>query len=268
MHYTGMLALELPGPDHVVAGFRGWLRSRLAACSALLAFIVASRHDNLWHSLAAPIFSQLRSFLCILRRWVVWSVFPIRHAYVDAISLSPISLSLVVAAVAGIILGLCLVAALTDRRSKDKLRQQKVLLDAALENMSQGLCMFDADGARSLFNERYMQMMGSSAASLKGQCLLDLFRQRKAAGEFAGDPEEFFAQVMADVRAGKSSTKIVQTGDGTRAARDGTTHARRRLGCYLRGHYRVAKCSSANFPYGAPRCIDQPPQPDIIPRTA
>jgi len=26
------------------------------------------------------------------------------------------------------------------------LRQQKILLDTALENMSQGLCMFDAEG--------------------------------------------------------------------------------------------------------------------------
>ena len=29
------------------------------------------------------------------------------------------------------------------------------------------------------------------------------------------DPEEFFAQVMADIRAGKTSTKIVQTGMGS-----------------------------------------------------
>src|ERR1700721_3714740 len=56
--------------------------------------------------------------------------------------------------------------------------------------------------------------MESSAVALKGQCLLDLFRQKKAAGTFAGDPEEMFAQVMADIRAGKTSTKIVQTGTG------------------------------------------------------
>jgi len=74
--------------------------------------------------------------------------------------------------------------------------------------------MFDAEGCAILFNERYIQMMRSSAASLKGQCLLDLFRQRRASGAFAGDPEELFAQIMADIRAGKTSTKIVQTGMG------------------------------------------------------
>ena len=46
--------------------------------------------------------------------------------------------------------------------------QQKILLDTALENMSQGLCMFDADGRIMLFNERYAKMMGLPAAWLKG----------------------------------------------------------------------------------------------------
>jgi diguanylate cyclase (GGDEF)-like protein len=129
-------------------------------------------------------------------------------------SLSPASLSLVVAGAATIILGVCLVAALTDRRSKDKLRQQKVLLDAALENMSQGLCMFDAGGCATLFNERYTRMMGSEAVLLKGQSLIDLFGQRKAIGEFAGDPEEFFAGIMADIRSGKPSAKTLRTATG------------------------------------------------------
>jgi PAS domain-containing protein len=119
-----------------------------------------------------------------------------------ATSVSPASLSLVIAGVAAIILGICLVAALSDRQSKGKLRQQKILLDTALENMSQGLCMFDADGNIKLFNERYAKMMGMSAAWLKGRSLLDLFKRRKASGEFLGDPEGFFARVVAEARQG------------------------------------------------------------------
>ena len=131
-----------------------------------------------------------------------------------ATSVSPASLSLVIAGVAAIILGICLVAALSDRQSKGKLRQQKILLDTALENMSQGLCMFDADGNITLFNERYAKMMGLPAAWLKGRSLLDLFKRRKASGEFAGDPEGFFARVVADARQGKFSTRIMQTSGG------------------------------------------------------
>jgi diguanylate cyclase (GGDEF)-like protein/PAS domain S-box-containing protein len=177
----------------------------------VLALLVASRHDNLWYSLAAStsLAVAILSLHFTAMAGVVFLPDPTRD--VDAISLSPISLSLVVAAAAAIILGLCLVAALTDRRSKDKLRQQKVLLDTALENMSQGLCMFDAEGRAVLFNARYIKMTGSSATSLEGQSLLDLFKQKKASGEFAGDPEEFFAGIMADIRAGKSSTKIVES---------------------------------------------------------
>ena len=128
-----------------------------------------------------------------------------------AASLSPTALSFLVACAAVAILGMCLVAALSDRKSKGKLRQQKMLLDTALENMSQGLCMFDAEGRIVLFNDRYTKMMGLSAASLKGRSLLDLFKHRKLSGDFAGDPEEFFARAMAEARAGKSSTKVMET---------------------------------------------------------
>lgn len=213
MHYTGMLALELPGQitssvNFVVASLA------LGGVFGALALLVASRRDNLWHSLAASLLLAVAILSLHFTAMAGMVVLPDPTRDLDKISLSPASLSVVVAAAAGIILGLCLVAALTDRRSKDKLRLQKVLLDTALENMSQGLCMFDAEGCAILFNERYIQMMESSAVALKGQSLLDLFRQKKASGAFAGDPEEIFAQVMADIRAGKPSTKIVQTGAG------------------------------------------------------
>jgi diguanylate cyclase (GGDEF)-like protein/PAS domain S-box-containing protein len=110
-----------------------------------------------------------------------------------------------------IVLGICLVAALSDRQANGKLQQQKILLDTALENMSQGLCMFDADGRIVLFNERYAKMMGFPAASLRGLSLLDLIKYRKAAGEIVDDPQEFFARVVAAAHEGKSNTRIIET---------------------------------------------------------
>ena len=74
--------------------------------------------------------------------------------------------------------------------------------------------MFDADGNMTLFNERYAKMMGLSAAWLKGRSLLDLFKRRKASGEFVGDPEGFFARVVTDAREGKFNTRIMQTSGG------------------------------------------------------
>jgi diguanylate cyclase (GGDEF)-like protein/PAS domain S-box-containing protein len=95
--------------------------------------------------------------------------------------------------------------------TNDQLRQQKIILNAALGNMSQALCMFDAHGRIMLFNERYAKMMGLPAASLKDLSLLDLILHRKAAGEFAGDPEELFARVVGGAREGKSDTRIIET---------------------------------------------------------
>jgi diguanylate cyclase (GGDEF)-like protein len=213
MHYTGMLALELPGQITWSLDFV-MISLTLSALFGALAFLVASQRDNFWHSSAATILlaAAILSLHFTAMAGVVFLPDPTR--VVDAMSLSAASLSLVVAGAAAIILGLCLVSALTDRRSKDKLRQQRVLLDTALENMSQGLCMFDAEGCATLFNERYTRIMGPAAALRKGQSLLDLFRQQKAIGEFAGDPEEFFTAVMADIRSGKPSTKTLRTAAG------------------------------------------------------
>jgi diguanylate cyclase (GGDEF)-like protein/PAS domain S-box-containing protein len=93
-----------------------------------------------------------------------------------------------------------------------QLREQKMQLDTALNNMVHGLCMFDAEGRVILFNERYRKMMGLPAESLLGRRLIDLMRYRKSTGEFVGDPEGFFASVVTAVRAGETSTKILRPG--------------------------------------------------------
>jgi diguanylate cyclase (GGDEF)-like protein/PAS domain S-box-containing protein len=95
--------------------------------------------------------------------------------------------------------------------TNDQLRHGKIILDAALENMSQGLCMFDRDGRIMLFNKRYAQWMGLPPNSLEGLSLLELIKYRKSVGEFTGDPEEFFAQVVRAARDGKSSTRVIET---------------------------------------------------------
>jgi diguanylate cyclase (GGDEF)-like protein/PAS domain S-box-containing protein len=129
----------------------------------------------------------------------------------NALSLSPTSLSLIVAGVATIILGMSLVASMSARQSQDKLGQQRILLDAALENMSQGLAMFDADGRLTLCNERYARMTGLPYAAVQGQSLVELFKLRKAAGDFSEDPQEVFARILADVRLGKSAMRVMHT---------------------------------------------------------
>jgi diguanylate cyclase (GGDEF)-like protein/PAS domain S-box-containing protein len=213
MHYTGMLALQLPGritwsPDLVAASVALGI---LFAGFAL--FVAARRHD--W---ANTVFAAVLLTLAIVAMHFTAmgavSFIPDPTRINDAVALSPTSLSLVIAGVAALILGMCLVAALSARHSQGKLRRQKYLLDTALENMSQGLCMFEADGRIRLFNDRYTKMMGVPAESLKDMSLLDVIKRRKASGDFAGDPEEFFKRVLAEVREGKSNTRVIEIGGG------------------------------------------------------
>ena len=117
--------------------------------------------------------------------------------------------------VVGLLAIAVVIAALIGGRSKMKLRQQKILLDNALETMSQGLCMFDADGRIMLCNDRYATMMGLSTSSLKGLSLLDLLiKYRNSVGEDASDAKQIFGSVLADAREGRPSTKVIKTSAG------------------------------------------------------
>jgi len=103
----------------------------------------------------------------------------------------------------------------TERRlAQERLREQKLRLDAALDNMSQGLCMFDAQGRIVLFNPKYAEIVGAAPEYLQGLSFAELLKRRKAKGDFAGDPEPFAAAVLASVREGKTTTKITQVRSG------------------------------------------------------
>ena len=84
-----------------------------------------------------------------------------------------------------------------------------MLLNTALYNMSQGLCMFDADGRILLVNDRYAEMMGRTGQVLEGRLLLDVLREQKALDRWDGDPDEFVANVIAAAKAGETITKVV-----------------------------------------------------------
>jgi PAS domain S-box-containing protein len=178
------------------------------------ALFVAARRNDWANTLFAAVLLTLAIVAMHFTAMGAVSFLPDPTRINDAVALSPTSLSLVIAGVAALILGMCLVAALSARHSQGKLRRQKYLLDTALENMSQGLCMFEADGRIRLFNDRYAKMMGVPAESLEDMSLLDVIKRRKASGDFVGDPEEFFKRVLAEVREGKSNTRVIEIGSG------------------------------------------------------
>jgi diguanylate cyclase (GGDEF)-like protein/PAS domain S-box-containing protein len=208
MHYTGMAALELPAfivwsPGIVVTSIV------LGSLFAAIALLVAVRRDNPVHTMAA---TGLLTVAIVSHHFTAMgavTLIPDPTLGTDGLSISPTALSFLTAVAAFAILGLSLLAAMIDRRAKGELHQQKVLLDTALDNMSQGLSMFDEDGRILLYNERYAEMMGRTGMALQGRLLLDVLRQQKAINRWDGDPDQFVASVIAAAKAGNSVTRTV-----------------------------------------------------------
>ena len=213
MHFTGMSALEVPARLNWSPG----LVTLAVAFGIVLgsaAIFVAARRNDFRGSLIAAFLLTLAIVSVHFTGMGALEIIPDPTRLTGALSISSGSLALVIAGAASGILGMCLIAALSDRQRESSLHEQGVLLDTALQNMSHGLCMFDADGRIVLFNERYRELIGLPADFLQGLSLLDLFKHRKTTGDFVGDPDEFFAGVMAKVRAGKWDTKIMESSKG------------------------------------------------------
>jgi diguanylate cyclase (GGDEF)-like protein/PAS domain S-box-containing protein len=94
-----------------------------------------------------------------------------------------------------------------------QLTLEKNRLDTAMNNMSHGLVLFDAQTRVVIRNQRYLDMYGLSADDLKpGMTFREVIARRKATGSFVVDVDDHVNQVLAHVRT--INTKVVLTGDG------------------------------------------------------
>ena len=92
-------------------------------------------------------------------------------------------------------------------------RMEKQRLDTAINNMTQGLLLFDASQRLVVCNQRYIEMYGLSAGALKPGCSFrDVIAHRKATGSFLGDDEEYCSQILRDVW--QRNSRIIETTDG------------------------------------------------------
>jgi diguanylate cyclase (GGDEF)-like protein/PAS domain S-box-containing protein len=102
-----------------------------------------------------------------------------------------------------------------DKQFKEWLGEQKVMLDTALNNMSQGVLMFDSTARLVLCNQRYIEMHDLSPEVVKPGCtLIDIINHRKATGSFAGDPQQYFSEVLGKIAEGKRTSRSIETKDG------------------------------------------------------
>ncbi len=96
-----------------------------------------------------------------------------------------------------------------------RLSIQNRQLSTALNNMSQGLNMFDAQGRITLLNQRYLDMYKLSADVVKPGCTLrELLQHRKETGLFSGEVEPYCRKILEDVAQRKSMSHFVPASDG------------------------------------------------------
>ena len=134
---------------------------------------------------------------------------------IDAYSVSLTPLSIALAAIAGALFGICLVGAVLAWRVQQKLSEQNMRLDGAINNMIQGLCMFDAQNRLLVWNERYRAMYNIDPRHIwRGCTIRDLLDARIAADTFPLDPGGYDADLRAALKDGKTFTLNIELNDG------------------------------------------------------
>ena len=99
------------------------------------------------------------------------------------------------------------------RASQQRLTLEKQRLDNAVNNMTQGLLLFDSSQRLVICNQRYIEMYGLSAAVIKPGCSFrEVIEHRKQTGSFTGDADKYVALVLRDIW--QRNSMVIETPDG------------------------------------------------------
>ena len=99
--------------------------------------------------------------------------------------------------------------------SEVELRAQNLRFDAALNNMSQALLMFDSSARLVICNQRYIEMYGLSPDVIKPGCTIrELLDHRMKSGTFSDDPDQYIERLHTAIAQGKGESFFVELPDG------------------------------------------------------
>ncbi len=102
-----------------------------------------------------------------------------------------------------------------NREAQQRLEAERRQLNTALNNMIQGLVLYDPSGYVVTFNRRYIDMYGLSTDVVKpGAHFRDLMQHRKDTGSFAGDVDAFCSAIMRSIARGQVNHSSMQCPDG------------------------------------------------------
>jgi diguanylate cyclase (GGDEF)-like protein len=99
------------------------------------------------------------------------------------------------------------------RASQQRVTLEKQRLDTAVNNMTQGLLLFDSTQRLVICNQRYIEMYGLSAEVIKPGCSFhDVISHRKQTGSFNGDVDHYVRLVLRDIA--HRNLMVIATPDG------------------------------------------------------
>lgn len=198
MHYVGMAGMQAPGvavwdPDLVAASI---------AAGALLAppaLLVSRRRPGRWPDLAAALLLTGATASLHFTGMAALQITAVPEAPPSS-SYPRIALAFTIASVVGVLLGLAALARMAERlrttvrelRERDStLRLRSVQFDTALNNMTQGLTMYDRDNRLIISNRRYCELTGVAPEVMQpGRRFREVLQANKDLGNFPGVPAE------------------------------------------------------------------------------
>src|SRR5262249_11014103 len=99
--------------------------------------------------------------------------------------------------------------------AEEELREQKLRTDTAINHMSQGLLMFDAQERLVLCNDRYLGMYGLSDHLVRPGCTLrELIKYRMQTGSFVGDVDEYHERIRDELARHGQASRVIDLPDG------------------------------------------------------
>src|SRR5689334_8698878 len=124
------------------------------------------------------------------------------------------------AAVLAVVVVVVIISLIVRQMQRQHAAAQKLLsqksqhLDTAINNMTQGLLLFDAEGRLVICNDRYIEMFALSRDIVKPGCWLhDLIQHRKDTGTFVGDVDSY-CQKFLDPKGEKAQDTEITIPDG------------------------------------------------------
>lgn len=98
---------------------------------------------------------------------------------------------------------------------EDRFHTKKWQLDAAINNMAQGLIMLDRSGGIVLVNDQYRKMYRLPAEVIRPGCSLkDILKHRAQIGLFTGDIDGYMSMILTRIAERKPAVHDIELADG------------------------------------------------------